>query len=101
MTIEKMNEQISRLKEEKKAYDEKMSRKIADLERERDLALAAQTQRVFAKHHLSPDELVRLKYASKEQLARVLEFIEDEIKEPERNAEKADTKNVKEKDDHA
>ncbi|MCR5234962.1 MAG: hypothetical protein K6E53_13815 [Lachnospiraceae bacterium] len=92
MNIEKMNEQISRLKEEKKAYDEKMGRKIAELEKNRDLALAAQTQKVFARHHLSPDELVKLKYASKEQLARVLEFIEDEITQPAKPAAKPELK---------
>ncbi len=92
MNVEKMNEQISRLRDEKKAYDEKMVRKIADLERKRDLAIAAETQKAFARHHLSPDELAKLKYASKEQLARVLEFIDDEITEPVKPVIRSDKK---------
>ena len=33
MTIEKMNEQIGKWKEEKRAYDEKMDKKISDVEK--------------------------------------------------------------------
>ncbi len=82
MTVERMNELITRWKKQKDEYDKRMDKKIADMERERDLELAAQTQRIFAKHHLDPDELIRLKYASKQQLKKVLDFINEEIDEP-------------------
>lgn len=84
MTIERMNELIARWKKQKAEYNSRMDKKIADLERERDLELAAQTQRIFARHHLDPDELIRLKYASKQQLKKVLEFINEEIDEPDK-----------------
>ena len=82
MSIEKMNEQIDKMKEQKKDYDEQMDKKISDMEKKRDLALAAQTRRIFAKHHMNAEELLKLRYANKEQLKRVLSFIEDEIDEP-------------------
>ncbi len=101
MSIEKMNEQIERLKEQKREFDEQMDKKIADLEQKRDLALAAQTRRIFAKHHLRSDELLKLKYANKEQLKRVLSFIDEEITESADPEDKPDTKNEKENDNHA
>ena len=78
-----------------------MDKKIADLEQKRDLALAAQTRRIFAKHHLRSDELLKLKYANKEQLKRVLSFIDEEITESADPENKPDTKNEKENDYHA
>lgn len=101
MSIEKMNEQIERLKDQKREFDEQMDKKIADLEQKRDLALAAQTRRIFAKHHLRSDELLKLKYANKEQLKRVLSFIDEEITESADPEDKPDTKNEKENDNHA
>ena len=101
MSIEKMNEQIERLKDQKREFDEQMDKKIADLEQKRDLALAAQTRRIFAKHHLRSDELLKLKYANKEQLKRVLSFIDEEIMESADPENKPDTKNEKENDNHA
>ena len=101
MSIEKMNEQIERLKEQKREFDEQMDKKIADLEQKRDLALAAQTRRIFAKHHLRSDELLKLKYANKEQLKRVLSFIDEEITESADPEDKPETKNEKENDNHA
>ena len=98
MTIEKMNEQISKWEEQKSEYDEKMDKKINALKRERDLALAAQTQRVFARHHMSPSELVKLKYASKQQLQKVLDFIEEEIEEPAKPEPEEAAENKKEKE---
>ena len=96
-----MNEQIERLKDQKREFDEQMDKKIADLEQKRDLALAAQTRRIFAKHHLRSDELLKLKYANKEQLKRVLSFIDEEITESADPEDKPDTKNEKENDNHA
>ncbi len=101
MSIEKMNEQIERLKDQKREYDEQMDKKISDLEKKRDLALAAQTQRIFAKHHLKSEELLKLRYANKEQLKRVLNFIDEEISESSEPEEKPDTQNEKENEKHA
>ena len=66
MKIEKMNELIEKWKAQKQAYNEQMDKKISNLERERDLAVAAATQKIFARHHLSADELLKLKHASKQ-----------------------------------
>ena len=44
MSVQKLNEQISRWKEEKKTYDEKMDKKISDAEKKRDLEVAGQMQ---------------------------------------------------------
>lgn len=83
MTVEKMNELISRWERQKAEYDERMEKKISGLKHERDVTIAAQTQRIFAKHRLDPDELNRLKYANREQLRKVLDFINEEIPQPE------------------
>ena len=53
MKIEKMNELIEKWKAQKQAYNEQMDKKITDLERERDLAVAAATQKIFARHDIS------------------------------------------------
>ena len=97
MTVERMNEQISRWKSQKEAYDEQMEKKISDMEKERDLAVAAATQKIFARHHLSIDELVKLKHANKQQLQKLLKYIDEEITEPAAPAEEEpDIKNEKE-----
>ena len=83
MTIERMNELISKWERQKSEYVERMEKKISDMKHDRDVMLAAQTQRIFAKHKLVPDELNRLKFASREQLKKVLDFINEEIREPE------------------
>ena len=57
-------------------------------------------QRIFAKHHLSSDELIKLKFADKEQIKKLLKFL-DEIEEPEKPADKPDEKNEKENENHA
>ena len=101
MKIEKMNELIEKWKAQKQAYDEQMDKKISAMERERDLAVAAATQKIFAKHHLSADELLRLKHANKEQLQRLIDFIEEEIEEPAKPAKKPDEKSEKEIENHA
>lgn len=103
MKIEKMNELIEKWKAQKQAYNEQMDKKITDLERERDLAVAAATQKIFARHRLSADELLKLKYASKQQLQKVLEFIEEEIEEPEKPEplEVTEDKKEKENQNHA
>ena len=74
MTIERMNELIDKWEGQKKDYDQRMDAKISGMKKDRDLAVAAQTQKIFARHHLSPEELSKLKYASKEQLKRLLKF---------------------------
>lgn len=103
MTIERMEEQLAVLREKKARFNAEIDEKINDLSREHELALAAQTQRIFAKHKLDPDELNKLKFASREQLKRVLDFINEEIQRPEKP--KPDTaeevKTEKENQNHA
>ena len=103
MKIEKMNELISKWEGQKSEYDERMDKKIGDMKKERDLAVAAQTQKIFARHHLSAEELIKLKYASKKQLQTVLDFIDSEIEEPSKlESEKAsDDKKEKENQNNA
>lgn len=103
MKIEKMNELISKWEEQKSEYDERMDKKIGDMRRERDLAVAAQTQKIFSRHHLSAEELIKLKYANKQQLQRILDFIDEEIEEEGKSEPVTATeeKKEKEKEDHA
>ena len=101
MTIERMEEQLAVLRERKAKFNAEIDRKINDLAKEHEQALAAQTQRIFARHKLDPDDLNRLKYASKEQLQRVLEFISSEIQEPEQPVKKPEPKIEKENENHA
>jgi hypothetical protein len=84
MTIERMEEQLAVMREKKAKFNEDIDRKINNLSKEHEQAIAAQTQRIFAKHKLDPDELNKLKFASKEQLKKVLDFINEEIQEPEK-----------------
>ena len=100
MSVQKLNEQISRWKEEKKTYDEKMDKKISDAEKKRDREVAGQMQRIFAKHHLSASEMIKLKYADKEQIKKLFDVIE-EIKEAEVPEKKPDGKNEKENHNNA
>ena len=86
MTVEKQAETLARLRKRKKEFNEQIDRRIAELEKEHELAVAASVQRAFSKNRLSPDELIMLKSASKEQLQKVLEFIKTEI-EPEAKKE--------------
>ena len=97
MTIEKMNELIGRWERQKAEYDERMEKKISGLKHERDVTIAAQTQRIFAKHRIDPDELNRLKYASREQLRKVLDFISEEIPQPEEGQPQAAAEKKEEK----
>lgn len=103
MTIERMEEQLAVLRERKARFNEDIDRKISELSKEHELALAAQTQRIFAKHKLDPDELNKLKFANKEQLKRVLAFISEEIQYPQKpEPEKATEENSeKENQNHA
>lgn len=57
----------------------------------------------YARRALSADELLKLKYASKQQLQKVLEFIEEEIEEPEKPEplEVTEDKKEKENQNHA
>ena len=100
MTIERMNELIDKWEGQKKDYDQRMDAKISGMKKDRDLAVAAQTQKIFARHHLSPEELSKLKYASKEQLKRLLKFIDEEITES-APVEMPDIKIAKENENHA
>ncbi len=102
MKIERMEEQLAVLRERKAKFNEDIDRKINDLSREHEQALAAQTQRIFAKHKLDPDELNKLKFASKEQLKKVLDFINEEIQQPEKpKPETVEDKTEKENQNHA
>ena len=92
MKIEKMNELINKWEIEKAEYDERMEKKISAMKYDRDIMLAAQTQRIFAKHKIDPDELSKLKYASREQLRKILDFISEEIPQPGEELQTADVK---------
>ena len=101
MTVEKQAETLARLRKRKKEFNEQIDRRIAELEKEHELAVAASVQRAFSKNRLSPDELIKLKSASKEQLQKVLEFIKTEI-EPEAKKEiKNQTVTTKEINEYA
>ena len=100
MTIERMEEQLAALRERKAAFNAGIDEKISRLSREHELAIAAQTQRIFAKHKLDPDELNKLKFASREQLKKVLDFISGEIRQPEKPGTAEEPKTEKEEDDN-
>ncbi len=100
MTIERMEEQLAALREKKARFNAGIDEKINRLSREHELAIAAQTQRIFAKHKLDPDELNKLKFASREQLKKVLDFINEEIRQPLKpKPEKAEETKTVEKED--
>ena len=103
MTIERMEEQLAVLREKKAKFNAGIDERISELSREHELALAAQTQRIFAKHKLDPDELNKLKFASREQLKKVLDFISEEIRQPEKPKPEAaeEPKTEKEDENHA
>ncbi len=86
MTVEKQAEVLERLKKRKREFNEQIDRRIAVLEKEHEMAVAASVQRAFSKNRLSVDELMKLKNASRKQLQMVLEFINTEI-EPEAKEE--------------
>ena len=98
MRIEKMNEQISRLEGKKAEYDERMDQNIIAIRKEKEAMISAQMQHIFRKHKLDPDGLIRLKYASKQQLQQVLDFINNEIEEPTKPEPKEATEDKKEKE---
>ncbi len=87
MTAEKMAETLARLRKRKKEFNAQIDKRISALEKEYELAVAASTQRAFTKYRIEPNELVKLKYASKEQLKKVLEFIDSEIEIPPKEKE--------------
>ncbi len=68
MTIERMNQVIDKYT----AEIEETERKRDAVIKERDMALAAQTQKIFAKHHIPPEELMKLKYVKADQLKALL-----------------------------
>ena len=80
MSIERMNKQI-------KQYDElirETMRKRDALIKQRDSALAAQTQRLFIKDHISPEELMKLKYVKAGELKKLIESIGKDEKKDEK-----------------
>lgn len=97
MNIEKMNEQISRLEGKKAEYVEQMDQKIVAIKKEKEAMISAEMQHIFRKHKLDPDRLIRLKFASKEQLQRVWDFL-GEIEEPAKPEPKEATEDKKEKE---
>ena len=103
MNIEKMNEQISRLEGQKAEYNEHMDKKIIAMKKEKEAMISAQMQHIFRKHKLDPDVLIKLRFASKEQLQMVLDFINSEIEEPAKPEPKetSDDKKEKENQNHA
>lgn len=87
MTVEKMGELIKKWEKEKEEYDLRMEEKIEKTKKERDEQLALQARHAFEKNKVDVSEFSRLRYASKEQLLRVMEFIQNEI-QPEKGQEK-------------
>lgn len=79
MTVEKMGELIKKWEKEKEEYDLRMEEKIEKTRKERDEQLALQARHAFEKNKVDVSEFSRLRYASKEQLLRVMEFIQNEI----------------------
>lgn len=101
MTIEKMEEQLAVLREKKARFNAGIDEKINRLSRKHELAIAAQTQRIFAKHKLDPDELNKLKFASRAQLKKVLDFINEEIRQPVKpKSEKAEEIKIEKENEH-
>ena len=104
MNIEKINEQISRLEAKKAEYDEHMDKRISDMKKEKEMMISAQMQQIFRKHKIEPEELIRLRYANKEQMRSVMNYINSEIKEPAKPESKKtpeDTKPKEEKKNNA
>ncbi|MCR5321933.1 MAG: hypothetical protein K6E85_01410 [Lachnospiraceae bacterium] len=96
MTVEKMNQRIEQLQEQRSKLVADMDRKIGDMERERDTAVLEQTQQVFAKHKISMVELYRITAANREQLKNILSYIGEQVGKP----KKADNRRKDEKKDN-
>ncbi len=76
MTLEKMNEEINRL-EENISESQKKRDELVEM---RDREIMKQTQRVLAKHHISMNELIKLKNASADELRSFFGTKEDKGK---------------------
>ena len=73
MTIEKMNEEIEKLED----TINQAKKKRDELVDQRDREIMRQTQKVLARHHVSMNELLRLKNASEEELKAILKLKEE------------------------
>ena len=67
MSVEKLEEQITRCKDQKKSYNREMDKKISELEKKRDDEIAAEATRTITKYHLTWEELLALKRAGRDQ----------------------------------
>ena len=72
MTIERMNEEIKKCDEILEATQKKRDSLIE----ERDREVFKQTQKIFAKHHISIMELMKLQKANEAELKKILEIDE-------------------------
>lgn len=72
MSIEKLDEQISRCKDRKKSYNREMDKKISELEKKRDEEITAEATKTLARYHLTWEELLRLKSVGKERFLGLL-----------------------------
>ncbi len=77
MSIEKMNELISKWERQKAEYDRKMDEKISAMKAQRDHDLLAQMQKTFARKHISPEDLMKFKNATREQIQHALASMGD------------------------
>ena len=75
MSIDGMNKKIEKLDIE----IESLVKKRKQLVEERDMALAAETQKIFTKLKIPPEKMMLLKYANDRQLKTLLSEIENGI----------------------
>lgn len=66
MSIEKLDEQISRCRDQKRSYNKEMDKKISELTKKRDEEITAEATKTLARYHLTWEELLKLKSVGKE-----------------------------------
>ena len=81
MTIEKMDELIEKLENQKEDYLRKMNKRISDLQAKRDLEMATQLVKEFHRKNVSPQTLRNMRKASKEEIERSFGNRKDEKNE--------------------
>ncbi len=70
MTIEKMDELITKWETEKEEYLRKMNKKISEMQAKRDLEMATQLVKDFHRKNVSPQVVRNMRKASKEEIER-------------------------------
>ena len=72
MSIEKLDEQISRCKDQRRSYNREMDKKISELTKKRDEEITAEATKTIARYHLTWEELLKLKSVGKEKFIGLL-----------------------------